>query len=132
MKSQVQHISITIDKPKDEVYTFVSEAENFPKWLAFVASITLKMGNIFTAETTLGTIKIAMPLKNDFGVIDHVVTLADGTKVPNPLRVIPNGEKSEVVFTLFKAPGKTEKQFNDDAELVATDLKTLKKILEKQ
>jgi hypothetical protein len=41
-----------------------------------------------------------MPKRNDFGVLDHVVALPSGESVYNPLRVIPDGEASEVVFTL--------------------------------
>ncbi|MGH3505202.1 MAG: hypothetical protein ACRDQA_30565, partial [Nocardioidaceae bacterium] len=41
---------------------------------------------------------------NDFGALDHVVTLPSGESVYNPLRVIPEGDGCEVVFTVPAAP----------------------------
>jgi hypothetical protein len=33
--------------------------------------------------------------------LDHDVTLPSGETLSNPMRVVPNGTGSEVVFTLF-------------------------------
>lgn len=44
-------------------------------------------------------------------MLDHVVTLPSGKSVYNPLRVIPDGDVSEVVFTLRRQPGMTDEQF---------------------
>lgn len=132
MTHPAKNISISINKSSEEVYQFASNPENFPKWLAFVKTISEKSGSVWAAETDLGKIEIELTPANKFGIIDHVVTLPGGAKVKNPLRVIENGEGSEVVFTLFRMPTKTEKEFNDDADLVKADLKMLKDILENQ
>jgi len=47
-----------------------------------------------------------------------------------PMRAVPNGEGSEIIFTLFKQPGMTEKQFHKDQGMVEQDLATLKQVLE--
>ncbi|RZJ68780.1 MAG: SRPBCC family protein [Flavobacterium sp.] len=130
MTFAAKNISVSINRPKDSVYEFASDPENFPKWLAFVKSVRKKTDLVWEAETDLGKIEFELVPKNEFGVIDQVVTLPDGTKVDSHLRVIENGSGTEVVFTLFRTPGKTEKEFDDDARAVQTDLETLKIKLE--
>ncbi len=130
MTLQTTHISTGIAKPKDVVYQYVSNPEHFPKWLAFVKSITRQSGNKWKAQTTLGEIIMDFVPQNDFGIIDHHVTLANGSIVSNHLRIIDNDEGSEVIFTLFRMPGVTPEEFDKDADSVRTDLKKLKSILE--
>ena len=131
MNFQTITISISINHPREKVYQFASNPENFPKWLAFVKSVSKKSDRVWNAESDLGKIEIELSPENEFGIIDHTVKLPDGTKVYNPLRVIENGEGSEVIFTLFKMPNKTDEEVNADSKLVKADLKTLKDILEK-
>ena len=69
--------------------------------------------------------------KNDFGVLDHYVTTAQGVEIYVPMRVVPNGSGSEVMFTLFKTPDMSDKQFAEDAGMVERDLKTLKSVMER-
>lgn len=129
MTYPVKIISVSINKPAAEVYAFASNPENFPKWIAFIKSMT-RQGDIWLAETDLGNIQIRFVPNNEFGVIDHDVTLPDGETINNPMRVIPNKNGSEFIFTLFWRTNKTEKEFNEDAQAVTKDLQKLKQIME--
>jgi hypothetical protein len=80
-------------------------------------------------ETPTGWMGIRFVPANDFGILDHVVTLPDGQPIRNPMRVVAN-EGSEVLFTLFQLPGMSDEQFLQDAGMVAADLRTLKLVLE--
>ena len=64
-------------------------------------------------------------------MFDHNVTLPTGELVHNPIRVHPDGEGCEVVFTVRRRPGMSEEEFARDAGLVAADLARLKGILER-
>jgi hypothetical protein len=46
------------------------------------------------------------------------------------MRVILNGDGSEILFTLIQHPDMTDQQFQEDAELVLGDLHTLRRLLE--
>jgi sensor domain CHASE-containing protein len=46
--------------------------------------------------------------------------------------VVPNGEGSELSFTLFQQPGMSQQQFEEHAQAVAHDLHTLKTLLESE
>jgi hypothetical protein len=50
--------------------------------------------------------------------------------IHNPMRVVPNGEGSEFVFTLIRRPGISDAQFAEDTLAVENDLRTLKNLLE--
>ena len=126
-----RHISISIDKPANEVYDFVSNPENLPKWAAGLSGSIRKEGEDWVAESPMGKVKVKFADKNRFGVLDHYVTLPAGIDVYNPMRVCPNEKGSELIFTLYKFIDMTEKQFNDDAKMVEKDLRKLKEFLEK-
>lgn len=68
--------------------------------------------------------------RNELGVLDHIVTLASVLEIYNPMRVIPNGGGSEVVFTLFQTPDMSEEKHAADAKLVECDLNKLKSVIE--
>ncbi|MDY0395627.1 hypothetical protein RWE15_15855 [Virgibacillus halophilus] len=68
--------------------------------------------------------------RNKLGVLDHYVTISTGQEILNPMRVIPNGSGSEVMFTLFQSTEISDEKFAEDAKLVESDLKTLKDKLE--
>jgi Predicted integral membrane protein len=129
MTYQVRYISVSVNKPANDVYQFASNPENFPKWVAFIQSIR-KEGDFWVAESGLGNIKIKWAPKNEWGILDHYVTLPNGETVYNPMRVISNNNGSEFIFTLFRMPGRSKKAFNEDAQAVTADLNKLKEIME--
>lgn len=130
MTYPVKNISISINRPAREVYQFASNPENFPKWVDFIDSIS-RQGDVWMAKTRLGSMKIKFAPSNDFGIIDHEVTFPNGEIVDNPMRAIVNNKGCEFTFTLFRMPGKTDSEFNEDAEAVTKDLQNLKEILER-
>jgi hypothetical protein len=64
------------------------------------------------------------------GILDHDVFLPDGTVVRNPLRVLPDDDGSEVVFTVFQRPGMSDDDFAADTDTVRDDLERLAGLLE--
>lgn len=128
---QAKHISISINKPAELVYSFVLNAENLPKWATGLSSSIKKSGDEWIADSPMGKVKVRFAAQNDFGILDHEVTLPSGEKVLNPMRVFPNNNGSELVFTVFRLPGMTDDQYKKDTNMVANDLAALKEILEK-
>ena len=128
---EVQHISIYIACAPSQVYEFAVNPENLPRWAAGLASAELtKEGEIWIAEAPFGRVKIRFTERNNFGVLDHDVELDSGVVVHNPMRVVPNGDGSEFIFTLLRQPGMSAEAFADDRRAVEKDLAALKKRLE--
>jgi hypothetical protein len=81
----------------------------------------------------MGRVGIAFAPRNEFGILDHDVTLPSGETVYNPMRVVPvggGGGGCEVVFTVRRRPGMSDEDLARDAAAVAADLASLKRVLE--
>ena len=127
---QVRHVSVSIDRRPQEVYAFVSDPANLPKWATGLGGSIGQVQGEWIADSPMGKIKIRFAGKNTFGILDHEVVLESGVKIMNPMRVIANGEGSEILFTLIRRPDMSDEQFEEDARWVEKDLKILKGLLE--
>lgn len=123
-------ITCSIERPPEVVYDFASNPENLPRWVRSFCLSVRKSGDEWQMETPTGWVGIRFVPANDFGVLDHVVSLPDGQSILNPMRVVANAKGSEVLFTLFQLPGMPGEQFAKDAAMVEADLRTLKSVLE--
>lgn len=123
-------ITCSINRPPSVVYEFASNPENLPQWVRSFCLSVRKSGDEWQMETPTGWVGIQFVPANDFGVLDHVVTLPDGQSILNSMRVVANGEGSEVMFTLFQLPGMSDEQFAKDAGMVEADLWSLKAVLD--
>jgi hypothetical protein len=130
-KLDVRHISVSINRPADEVYEFASNTENLPQWATGLGGSIKKVKGEWTADTPMGKAKIRFAEKNQFGILDHDVILESGVAFHNPMRVLPNGQSSEVIFTLFRQPGMSDEKFLEDVKWVEKDLMVLRDLLEK-
>lgn len=125
-----QTLHVTINRPCDEVYAFLSQPENFPLWAKGLANSLRREDEDWVADTPQGRIHIRFSAPNAFGVLDHWVTLPDGDVVYVPLRALANRRGTEVIFTLFRQPDMDDALFARDAGLVNADLQALKRLLE--
>ena len=114
-----------------EVYDFAADPLNLPDWAAGLAGSKVeRAGHQWFTESPMGRVTFTFAPRNDFGVLDHEVTLPSGQIVYNPLRVISDGDQCEVVFTLRQRPEMTDEDFERDADAVGKDLATLKSLVE--
>ena len=130
MTFKSRHISVTINRPADQVYEFASKLENLPTWAAGLSGSIINVNGDWIAEAPMGKIKVKFAGKNTFGILDHDVTLPSGEKVSNPMRVFPNNDGSELIFTLYQRSDLSDQMFAEDAEAVTRDLEKLKTLLE--
>lgn len=128
--SNARHLGVTIRRPVDEVYGFLAEPLNFPAWAEGLGhSLCHVEGMVWSAQTPMGPMRIAFSERNAYGVVDHTLIPPDGPAMLNPMRVVANGEDSEVVFTLFQRE-MSDDELARDAAMVARDLAALKTLLE--
>ena len=127
-----RHLGISIERPPAEVYAFASDPSNLPLWAKGLSGSIANVRGEWIAESPLGKVKVRFVAPNGLGVLDHeVVLLASGATFLVPMRVVPNGDGAEVVFTLLRAAGVTDAQLADDASAVERDLRELKRLLER-
>jgi len=111
---------MTIERSVLDVYNFIVEPRNLPKWASGLAS-----GPGGTPA------KVRFVERNKWGVLDHYVTVGSGPEVYMPMRVFPNGEGSELLITVFHQSGVSDEKFSEDTHWVRRDLEALKALLEK-
>lgn len=130
MRRESRHIGEWIDAPADAVYAYASDPANLPEWAPGLAGAVEREGDDWAVEGPMGRFRFSFVPGNELGVLDHVVALPTGEVFYNPLRVIPDGDTCEIVFTLRRQEGMTDAEFERDSAAVAADLATLKSLLE--
>jgi len=126
-----RHVSTHIDRPVQEVYDFASDPTNLPQWAAGLGASVERVDGQWVAQSPMGRVVVAFATRNDFGVLDHDVTLPSGETVYNPMRVTVDGTGCEVVFTVRRRPGISDDDFERDASAVSADLAALKSVMER-
>jgi hypothetical protein len=129
-KLSVRLITLTIDCPFAEAYSFASEPGNFARWASGLSTSLHRIGDVWHADTPAGAATVTFSPHNPYGVLDHWVSLAGKPDIYIPLRMIKNGDATEIMFTLFRQPGMDEAAFDEDAGHVERDLMALKALLE--
>jgi hypothetical protein len=130
MAKESRHIAQWIDRPAATVYGYASDPANLPQWAPGLGSSVENVGGRWFVETPMGRVGLAFAPPNDFGILDHDVTLPSGEVVYNPVRVIAAGGDCEVVFTLRRSAGMSDEEYERDAAAVASDLARLKGLME--
>ena len=123
-------ISTFIKSDPKTVYDFVSNLENLPRWASSTFPSIKEVNGEWVVETPNGRNKVMITEKNNFGILDHHVKLTSGVEVYVPMRVVKNGDGSEVLLTVFQAPEMTDDGYAKDIQTVEKDLNHLKTLIE--
>lgn len=124
------HIAQHVRCSAGRAYAYARDPANLPVWAAGLGGAIALVDGQWRVPSPDGDVVVEFVHDNDLGVLDHTVVLPDGTSVYNPLRVLPDGDGCEVVFTLRRRPAMSDDDFARDAAAVAQDLRTLQRVLE--
>jgi GNAT superfamily N-acetyltransferase len=123
------HISQTINRNTGTVIAFASDPVNLPLWAAGLSAGIRNEGGRWITDSPMGVVEVAFVGPTEHGVLDHDVTFPNGSVAHNPLRVLRNGDGSEVVFTLYRKDDVTDEDFARDVDMVRADLRRLHDLL---
>jgi uncharacterized protein YndB with AHSA1/START domain len=125
-----RHVSVVIHRPPAEVYAFVADPDNLPRWAVGLAtSEVTREGDVLVVASPMGQVRVVFAEHNPYGVLDHDVTTPDGTTTANPMRVVAHPEGAEVLFTVRQL-ALSDQEHERDAGLVQADLERLRDLLE--
>lgn len=125
-----RHVSRVIAASPEAVYAFASDPDNLPRWAAGLTTAdVVRDGDVLVVDSPMGTVMVRFAPPNEYGVIDHDVTLPSGTTVTKPVRVLAHPEGAEIIFTIRQLD-LTDDEFDRDTAAVERDLERLKEIVE--
>ena len=87
-------------------------------------------GSAWVVDAPFGRVRAVFAVDIERGILDHDVTMPDGSVVHNRLRVEPAAVGCELVFTLVRQPGTDDAAFDADAAAVGADLRRLRALTE--
>ncbi len=130
MQLEARIVTEPVARSASDVYAFASRMESLPAWASGLVSGIAQRDGHWVAQSPMGDVRIEMAEPNAFGVLDHDVTLPDGTTVYNAFRVTPAGSGSLLSFVVLRLPGTSPEAFEADVAHVGKDLKALRALLE--
>jgi hypothetical protein len=125
-----RHVSTHIDRSAADVYAYASDPSNLPAWAPGLLKSVEQIDGQWIADSGMGRILLDWAPDNPYGVLDHHVTVPSGQTFYNPMRVIADGDGSEVVFSVRRQPEMTDEEFDRDCAAVQADLNALRDILQ--
>lgn len=123
-------LSVSIAVPPAAVTAFAADVRNLPQWASGLCRSVRPDGDHWIVDTGEVEAGFAFIGPTEHGILDHVVTPEGGAPVLVPMRVVPNDEGSEVLFTAFRPVVMNEPEWQRDLALVKADLQRLKQCLE--
>jgi uncharacterized protein YndB with AHSA1/START domain len=126
--------SVTIDRPVQDVYAFLSDAANWPRW-AMVNVLAAEPGDEpgwWRIATPDGRGEIRIRADAATGVLDHDVRDPEepGWMATVPARVVANGRGADFVMTILQPPELDDEAFDRWLSVTMTEFATLKEVLE--
>jgi hypothetical protein len=123
--------SVDIQAAPDKAFAFLANPMNWPQYAVVnLRKVSPGKDGWFKAVTKFGEGEIKVDGVKEFGILDHVWKDPQASwKVY--ARVVPNGEGSTVMMTLFQPPIMTDAQFDQAMKEMDIEMAKLKEVLER-
>jgi hypothetical protein len=125
-------VSVQIARPFDEVYAFLAEPSNFPKWgPVHDARMTHIGGRDYLVQVPRGQVVLRFIEPNPYGVLDYwVFPPGSDAGSATSVRLAPNEEGSELTILWLQREGDDDVKFQSEVDWLSADLGVLKSLLE--
>jgi uncharacterized membrane protein len=121
----------TINRPRDEVFAFINEIKNLPKWADGFAKEVKAVDGHHKVVTPDGEMLLTFESNPKLGVIDMWAGPTQDQMDVFPVRVYARPDGSTVTtMTLFQSPGVDDAVFAKQVESLTRETGQLKQMLE--
>jgi hypothetical protein len=109
-------VTLILNAPKSEVFSFISNIENLPKWATEFCQELKKVGDkykVISCNPDAGELFFSIRSDRATGVVDMFAGPTAEQMSIFPTRVVELSDKSSVyIFTMFQTPGMSDELFN--------------------
>lgn len=127
----VKTIAVSINCPVEAVYEFLADPLNLPTWLADIGpSIQHVRDNEWVVDAPAGRFTFRFSPRNSFGILDFVVFREGEPEIPMRVRVVANGDGTDLMLTVYQKPETDDAIHASEVEWIRADVATLKTLLE--
>ncbi|OYX57163.1 MAG: hypothetical protein B7Y93_03215 [Micrococcales bacterium 32-70-13] len=119
-----------------EAMAVAADFGRLPEWAAGFASGVQRderddTGRSWLVDAPFGRVQAVFEVDVERGILDHDVTMPDGSVVHNRLRIETAVEGCAAVFTLVRRPGMSDADIVADVTAVTDDLRRLRALCER-
>src|SRR5450432_1665686 len=105
-------IAQSLDHAPQALFDWLANPDNLPQWHGTLCRSVARKNGGWTATSPRGTVVLRI-LRNDHArLLDLIQQIPTGGECATSIRVLPNGESSEIVCTLIQAPGQSDALFH--------------------
>src|SRR5262245_61195873 len=109
----VKTLTASLPASADSTYKHISDPDNLPYWhSSFCKALKRDSGSLFV-ESPRGNVLVHFIRGDHSLVLDIVVLMAEGVRLTHAIRLLPNGDGSEIVWTLIKPDGLSESLYHE-------------------
>jgi hypothetical protein len=132
MTWEARNISISVARPPAAVAEFAGNPRNLPAWAGWGGRGVRESRGRWYLEGGGGWGEVVFTGPLWAGVLDHRVILDGGDPGGNliPMRVVANGDGSEIIYTMFRDPALSDEEFEASVATTTANLETLRRVLE--
>jgi hypothetical protein len=125
---QNRTVTAVLEAPKDEVFAYLAEIENLPKWATeFARELKYEDGKAKVVNG-LGEFYFELEADPDTGVIDMYAGPSEDGLALFPTRVVGlPGARSAYTFTMFQAPGMPDDLFASQHESLLREFDNIRR-----
>jgi hypothetical protein len=125
---QNRTVTAVLEAPKDEVFAYLAEIENLPKWATeFARELKYEDGKAKVVNG-LGEFYFELEADPDTGVIDMYAGPSEDALALFPTRVVGlPGARSAYTFTMFQAPGMPDDLFASQHESLLREFDNIRR-----
>ena len=109
-------VTLILNAPKSEVFSFISNIENLPKWATEFCKELKKVGDkykVISCNPDAGELFFNIRSDRATGVVDMYAGPTSEQMGIFPTRVVELSDKTSVyIFTMFQTPGMSDELFN--------------------
>lgn len=124
--------SVSIGAPVDFVWATLASVPDWPLFSPFALKVRPAAADTFLVTSPTGEVRLTSHFHERLRLLDHTVTLADGTEVFIPYRVAPNHRGSELIMTNVKSPADSVAEYEEQLGWMRTELANAKTYVEER